>query len=577
MKRFLIAATSLCLAASAASAQNMYDAMNFSQNLYYGTARTMALSNAVTAVGGDLGTIGINPAGSAVAGYSQVSITPGLTISSVGASYSPVGDKYYGAPVNSSMTRFTLPNLGVSFDFKTGYDTGVRNFTVAVVSNVTNSFSNRFNSYGSNSRTSAFAELAEAAGSGGYSYRALDDYQSYNDTDIPWDLITGFRSNTFSVRDNLTTYMGNTEVFSSDNKYIYVPGTLNQNVEVQRMGYKADVVLNLGINVSDFFYAGLNVGFPTMRYRYDEFYSEAPQDPEQFPIVFLNDDLEYETTYARKLTKSYSYSNATNGVYGKLGVIVLPTTNLRLGLAFQSPSAYTVNESWSYAASSTYATSSFNGSASSPAGEYSYRLRTPYILDAGAAYTLGPYGFISVDYELMDYSIMAFSTIYSDSWSQSAFSQLNEVNRKFCGVSHNFRIGVEARVGSFLSVRAGYSLLTTPEKYGLDEYGNTVTASDYLGDPDWYRSSIRSFSFYKDLTQGFSLGFGYSSKGSFYADFAARLRTFPVAIYTPYYDYTHYDASGERYNGIGDDTESSPYVSCKRKLIDLALTIGWRF
>ena len=51
------------------SAQNMYDAINLSRNEYLGTARSMALGNAVTAVGGDLGMIGINPAGSAVASY----------------------------------------------------------------------------------------------------------------------------------------------------------------------------------------------------------------------------------------------------------------------------------------------------------------------------------------------------------------------------------------------------------------------------------------------------------------------------------------------------------------------------
>lgn len=555
----------------------MYDAMNFSQNLYYGTARSMALSNAVTAVGGDLGTIGINPAGSAVAGYSQVVITPGLTISSVNSSYSPVGNMAYGAPSSTSMTRFTLPNLGFSFDFKTGNDTGIKNFTVALVSNVTNSFSNNFSSYGTNSRTSAFAELGAASEYYGYSYLDLDRYQSYNDTAIPWDIITNFRANTFSVRDDFTTYMGNTEVLSSDNRYFYVPGALNQNAEVQRIGYKADLVLNFGMNISDIVYVGANIGFPRMRYRYDETYRESPQNPEQFPMVFLNDDMEYETTYTKSLSKSYSYSNGSNGVYGKLGVIVLPTNNLRIGLAFQTPSRYNIFESWSYAASSTYSTYKFNGTASSPVGEYSYSLRTPYILDVGLAYTIGPYGFISVDYELMDYSIMAFSDINSSSWSQSAFRLLNEVNKKFCGASHNVRIGVEARVSPFFSVRAGYSLLTTPEKYGVDNSGLSVTASDYLKDPDYYRNSIRSFTFYNDLTQGISLGFGYSSKIGFFADFAARLRMFPTAIYTPYYDYTHFDSEGNRYNGEGDEMEPSAYISYNRKLIDLALTIGWRF
>ena len=83
----------LSLTAVAAGAQTMYDGLTFSQNNYYGTARSIGMGNAMTAVGGDLGSIGINPAGSAVAGYSQFTITPNLTLSSMNSSYSayPVG------------------------------------------------------------------------------------------------------------------------------------------------------------------------------------------------------------------------------------------------------------------------------------------------------------------------------------------------------------------------------------------------------------------------------------------------------------------------------------------------------
>jgi hypothetical protein len=48
----------------------MYDGLTFSQNNYYGTARSIGMGNAMTAVGGDLGSIGINPAGSAVYNFS---------------------------------------------------------------------------------------------------------------------------------------------------------------------------------------------------------------------------------------------------------------------------------------------------------------------------------------------------------------------------------------------------------------------------------------------------------------------------------------------------------------------------
>ena len=96
MKRIILI-TALAAASLGASAQTMYDAMMFSQNDYFGTARSMSMGNAVTALGGDLGSIGINPAGSAVARYSQFVVTPGLTVSLVSSQYSPEGEKAYGS------------------------------------------------------------------------------------------------------------------------------------------------------------------------------------------------------------------------------------------------------------------------------------------------------------------------------------------------------------------------------------------------------------------------------------------------------------------------------------------------
>ena len=70
MRKTIITAL-LSLAAVAAGAQTLSEALNYSGNNYYGTARSIALGNAMTALGGDLGSVGINPAGSAVAPYSD--------------------------------------------------------------------------------------------------------------------------------------------------------------------------------------------------------------------------------------------------------------------------------------------------------------------------------------------------------------------------------------------------------------------------------------------------------------------------------------------------------------------------
>ena len=65
MKRILI--VSICLAAAASLYGQTADvAVLLSQEQTEGSARTMAMGNAFTALGGDIGAISVNPAGSAV-------------------------------------------------------------------------------------------------------------------------------------------------------------------------------------------------------------------------------------------------------------------------------------------------------------------------------------------------------------------------------------------------------------------------------------------------------------------------------------------------------------------------------
>lgn len=549
MKKIILATALLGIALSA-GAQNIYDAATFSQNQYYGTARTLGLSNAVTAVGGDLGTIGINPAGSAVAGYSQFTITPGVTISSTATAFSPVGTTSFGGDYTQTNTRFVVPNIGFSMNIDTDNDWGIKNYTFAFTSNRTNTFQSFFTGFGSNPYTSRFGELANGATLWHYDPGYLNSYDSYYENNGDWDLITAYRANLFSELNDNKEYGGNTEVMSADKTYHYVPGALNQTAEVRRYGYKNDLLFNFGANVNDVFYFGFNLGIPQAMYRYDELYSEAAVNPDLFPIEFSDG-----STNFRSGTFDYSYSTSISGIYAKLGAIVLPFSGLRLGLAFQTPGLYTIEEAWDYAASSSFTDSRFGYSTTSPLGEYEYSLRTPYILDAGIAYTIGPFGLISFDYELMDYSIMRFKTVGYD-YGTDYFREINQDVPNVMGQSHSFRLGAEVKVTPALALRAGGSLVTTPER-------------------------INRTTYYDDEIRSFSLGLGYSSPGSFFADIAFRASNYIYGnnvmqrqLYAPYYDYPHYDSHGNFY---AESDEPSPYLAVGRKLFDATVTMGWRF
>ena len=125
--------------------QTAYCAMMLSENDYEGTARTAAMGNAFTALGGDLGAVSINPAATAVSKYSQVTLSPGLSIiSSTASGVSPYenGDlPYFEKTMKNNRLLFNLPNIGVAMTFNTGRKTGVKSFSAAFVMNKTATYS----------------------------------------------------------------------------------------------------------------------------------------------------------------------------------------------------------------------------------------------------------------------------------------------------------------------------------------------------------------------------------------------------------------------------------------------------
>ena len=121
MKKIVLTAAILAIGFSA-TAQNWEDGLRFSENEYEGTARTMAMGNAFTALGGDMGSLGINPAGSAVARRSQFTVTPGMNISiaRVQGEVLNDGSVAFGNKLQNDQSRFSMPNIGGMINFNTG-------------------------------------------------------------------------------------------------------------------------------------------------------------------------------------------------------------------------------------------------------------------------------------------------------------------------------------------------------------------------------------------------------------------------------------------------------------------------
>ena len=528
------------IAAVTAQAQSVYDALLFSERNYEGTARSVAMGNAFTALGGDLGSIGINPAGSAVAKYSQISITPSLTIASNTTNgVSPYTDgslPYFEKQFKNTATHFAIPNLGMTFNWETGRSSGLKNVSFGFIMNRVNSWNEDLYAAGPNHTTSFMGAMAVEATEAGLLGSNLNMNNAY-DYD-PWKYVVGYQSgmiSTFGGYDD--QFVGASEVIFGNmgNTEISLGGPLDQSYGRRVRGSKNDYLINLGFNISDFIYLGANLGITSMYYSYDEYFKEKAIDPSDFEIALDNG----QTMYFDSMKYKYSYSTSTSGVYGKFGFIITPGFGLRIGAAIQTPTASTINENWQYKGETKYTDNGFNAAAESPEGEDHYKFREPWRANFGLAYTLGKLAVFSVDYELCNYSTMKFKRNGFDD-GREYFIDLNDEIKGTFGTSSMLRAGIEIKPLDVLAVRAGYGVTTAPET--LIE----VPAA-----------------------QNVSLGVGYVSKKSFFADLACRYSFATDEYIMPYSDYM--------YDAAGNITDFAPEILNRKDHWKVLLTLGWRF
>lgn len=520
MKKILAAAL-IAVSALSAQAQGMYDALTYADINYYGTARTIGMGNAVAAVGGDLGSVGINPAGSAVSSYSQFTITPNISIGSVMASYAPVALNDFTADNSTSRTRFTMPNLGLVTTYRTGNSYGLKRVSIGLLSNSTNIFNDRVSIRGINDRTSMLGAMA--ARCDGIAPSMLNSF----DSGCSWPDVLGYKTGLIATFDDALpdSYIGSTELIL-DNGDIVVGGPLDQSYFRQHSGSKNDIIFNLGMDFSDKFFLGFNLGVPSLSYSEYIGQVEEAVDPSDFRMEFDG----VQTAFEAARQRFYMDVDGT-GIYGKIGLIWLPVTGLRIGLAAQTPTLMTITERWHWDALCQFERLDDN-SLESPYGDFTYDLVTPAIYTAGLAYTLGNTALFSVDFERSNAAGMRFM----DSDPEGDGSGWYDVNReiqKYAGATNALRAGVEYKIIPELALRAGYNIKT-------------------------YKSPE-----FKDVTSSYSFGAGYSSSGSFFADLALRNTIYPESWYYPYDDYL--------------DDLRSPEVRVNKNIFDVVLTLGWRF
>lgn len=538
MKRTIISLALLSCAVYATQAQTVYEAINLMDNQYYGTARSVALGNAVSALGGDLGMIGINPAGSAVAGYSQMAITPNLNFGTVSSTYAPVGEYspnyYQGKTAASQNTRFmfSMPNVGFTIRTSDGGGSALKNLTFSFVANSAGLYNDFAEIGGLNDCfTSMTGSLSSQCS--GYYPEALS--AAYN-SNMYWPYQLAYKAGLIRYLDGSTDqYAGAAEIW--DDTYM-VGAPLEQRYTRDRRGSKTEMLFNMAANFNDKLYVGLNIGVPTSTITTSLTMTEnalnAPGTMTDI-VYFLDDEL---VRFNRAGFSQWERINTT-GVYAKAGLIFVPVQGVRLAAAIQTPTATRVSRrvQWDgysdYSKVNTGAPFSFNSK--TPDGEEQYRITAPFRYNLGAAFTFGQFLLLSVDWESVDFRQMSFRGVNGS----DTYQDVNREIANYAGMNNTVRFGIEGKPVPQLALRAGYNFKTN------------------------------MFAGAKDVTRIFSFGAGYSSNGSFYCDVAARRTGFPSEYYYPYADYI-FDSDGSLLCGV-------PEMVFDKKMWDVMFTFGWRF
>ena len=446
MKR-LISLVGTLLMGVTAFAQGPADALRFAQFNYEGSARTLAMGNAFTALGGDIGALAINPASSAVYRYGEASLSLGYNNSAMSSTCS---DDLLNTPYSGRMGRVNIPNAGAIASMETGNLSGLFNFSFGFAANRIASFNSVSCGACRTNISSMLGALASAASGIEESVLAFDDdagYNPYINSNVPWAVVQAYDAYGISPIDGTLNYVGSTEnIDEFDN--ITIGGPIDQLYFCKNQGGIYEIEMNIGGNFGDKLYLGANLNLHIVEYKVTEFYSETPLNSMEF-----QDGLTYFAT-------QYDQSTEGAGINLKLGAIYNPFPGLRLGATFQTPTVYSLTDVWNRAMKTEFD----NGNdyyRESPDGAYEYRLVTPMRWSIGAAYT-GGRGLVSIDYENVNYAGTRLDAASSKFDIDPVFQTDNNKMRQGFTTSHLLRLGGEYWATDHIAGRLGYNLYTTP-------------------------------------------------------------------------------------------------------------------
>ena len=407
-------------------AQNDVDALRYSFIKSGYTAKAIAIGGATGALGADVSSAGVNPA--AMAQYKGGELSFSAAFNNILNT-----SDYDGNIREENLFKAGVPSVGLVFTHRkiengVPAKTGWVNVNFGMNMGRVADF-NRINAYGGLNKNSSLLDYF-AERSNGISpdlLRATNNEFDY-----------GFRDDeTMAWESYLIDHAGN-------NQYVAHIDPMNRNIQqkgvITGKGGMHEINFSLAANYSNTLYLGGTLKVTTVKYEETNRFTEI-NDPAS-ALGWNN------FQYTRNL------NTTGTGVSGVLGMVYRPNQNIRIGLSYNTPVNLNLDDEYSSTLKTVFDTGAVYDYRSVK-GTYAYEIQTPAKTTLSAAYLFEKRGFISADFDAVNYSTMRLRPEINE------FEAANDMIRSKYALAYNMRIGGEY-VQDVFRFRAGYARYGNP-------------------------------------------------------------------------------------------------------------------
>lgn len=467
-------------------AQNITDALRYSTDDMNGTARYRGMSGAFGALGGDFSAIGVNPAGSAIFAGSEIGFTFGNTSLKNTSTYfnTQTSNKSSDFDINQFGVVFSIPNSNQNSEWK--------KFTLGFNYQITKNFNAKDLEFsGSNSLRNLGDYFLHYANGIEQQILMLDNYENkvkvgqVSLQELYDDFGNARLYDPFNLRNALLGYTVGLALPKSGKTSIN-PSMSDADADaiLQEKSYVKNI--SSATTTNQYFGQITEGGIRKYNFNFSTQYGEN--------LYFGINLNSHSVNYNRMIKHKESYINNTtstitgayfqnelrttgSGFSFQLGMIAKLMKNMRLGIVYQSPTWYSLQEeATQYLETTTSDRGVFYADPQVIVLYPKYKFRTPSAWTGSLAYIFGKKGLISLDYTYRNYEDIYFRTDY--------LKRENAIIQNTLSNTSSIRFGGEYRIKA-LSLRAGVRYEQSPYKH-----------TKYVGD-----------------LNGYSFGLGYSFGG----------------------------------------------------------------